>query len=229
VSDVTADAPPQAFPVPPFVDASKMPIMPDSRNQILSKIRAALPQSSPLPDLAPQGPWQTFDDPEARFAEVLKFVGGQAVRVSTLAEAHSHLQTNPAWASGKVRVSVVPGVGDSTIDLSTIPDPHDLENVDFAILQGQLCVAENGAVWVQDDTVRHRVLYFIPQHLAIVVPSAALVHNLHEAYAKITIGQHRFAGFISGPSKTADIEQSLVIGAHGARSMTVYRVDELNS
>ncbi len=186
-----------------------------------------MPQSSPLPELAATGPWQTFADPEAQFAEVLKFVGGQAIRVKTLAEADAHLRTLVPWQKGKVRCTVVPGIGDSTIDLSTMDDPHTMENVDFAVLRGHFAVAENAAIWVTDDTVKHRVLYFIPQHISIVVPASQIVNNMHEAYARITIGQHPFAGFISGPSKTADIEQSLVIGAHGARSLTVYLVDEL--
>lgn len=201
--------------------------MASSRETILKKVRAALPQSSPLPDLAAVTTWQTFPDPAAQFAEILKLVGGLAVNVRTLAEADAHLRAQPQWSNGKIRCSVVPGVGDSTIDLNAIDDPHDLENVDFAVLKGHYAVAENAAIWVTDDNVRHRVLYFIPQHIAIVVPAAHVVNNLHEAYARITIGQHAFAGFISGPSKTADIEQSLVIGAHGARSLIVYLVDQM--
>lgn len=200
--------------------------MPSSRDTILSKIRSALPQSSPLPDLAAVTNWQTFADPIEQFTAILKLVGGQAVRVRNLAEADAHLRTLDHWGNGKIRCSVVAGVGDSTIDLNTIDDPHDLENVDFAVLKGHFAVAENAAIWVTDDTVRHRVLYFIPQHIAIVVPASRVVNNLHEAYAQMTVGQHAFAGFISGPSKTADIEQSLVIGAHGARSLIVYLVDD---
>ncbi len=198
-----------------------------SRDKILSKIRAAEPQSSLLPEMDSTGQWQTFEDPEARFAEVLKFVGGQAVHVKTLSEADAYLRTLDPWQKGKVRCTMVPGVGDSTIDISRIEDPHDLENVDFAILRGHFCVAENGAVWVTDETVKHRVLYFIPQHISLVVPASQIVNNMHEAYARMTIGAHKFAGFISGPSKTADIEQSLVIGAHGARSLVVFLVDEI--
>jgi L-lactate dehydrogenase complex protein LldG len=122
---------------------------------------------------------------------------------------------------------MVPGLGDTTFDIAKVDDPHQLENVDFAVLRGHFCVAENGAIWVTDDNVKHRVLYFIPQHISLVVPASQIVHNMHEAYSRIRIGAHLFAGFISGPSKTADIEQSLVIGAHGARSLTVYLVDEL--
>ena len=201
--------------------------MPSSRDTILSKIRSALPQSSPLPNLEAVTNWQTFSDPTEQFAAILKLVGGQAVRVRSLTEADAHLRTQDHWTNGKIRCSVVAGVGDSTIDLNAIDDPHELENVDFAVLKGHFAVAENAAIWVTDDTVRHRVLYFIPQHIAIVVPASQVVNNLHEAYARITPERHTFAGFISGPSKTADIEQSLVIGAHGARSLIVYLVDNI--
>lgn len=102
---------------------------------------------------------------------------------------------------------MVPGIGDTTFDIAKVDDPHHLENVDFAVLRGHFCVAENGAIWVTDDNVKHRVLYFIPQHISLVVPASQIVHNMHEAYSRITIGAHLFAGFISGPSKTADIEQ----------------------
>jgi L-lactate dehydrogenase complex protein LldG len=201
--------------------------MPSSRDIILGKIKTALPQSSPLPDLKAVTNWQTFADPVEQFVATLKLVGGEAVHVKTLAEADAHLRTQDHWCSGKIRCSVVEGVGDSTINLNMIDDPHKLENVDFAVLRGHFAVAENAAVWVTDDTVKHRVLYFIPQYIAIVVPASKMFNNLHEAYGSMTIGQHHFSGFISGPSKTADIEQSLVIGAHGARSLIVYLVDEL--
>jgi L-lactate dehydrogenase complex protein LldG len=67
----------------------------------------------------------------------------------------------------------------------------------------------------------HRAVAFLTQHLALVVPAAALVHDLHEAYARIRIPTPGFGMWLSGPSKTADIEQALVIGAHGPRSCTV--------
>jgi L-lactate dehydrogenase complex protein LldG len=47
---------------------------------------------------------------------------------------------------------------------------------------------------------------------------------MHDAYARIVIPTPGFALWLSGPSKTADIEQALVIGAHGARSCTVLLV-----
>ena len=111
-------------------------------------------------------------------------------------------------------------------------DPHELESVDFAILSGHFGVAENGAIWVTDRGLRHRVIYFITQHLSLVIQADQIVHNMHQAYEKLIegdganyggpVGKRAFGTFISGPSKTADIEQSLVIGAHGPRSLTVF-------
>jgi len=92
-------------------------------------------------------------------------------------------------------------------------------------------VAENGAVWVTDHDVPQRVIYFLCQHLVLVVPAIEIVDNMHAAYERLNsagdnggsiFAQPLFGTFIAGPSKTADIEQSLVIGAHGARSLTVY-------
>ncbi len=90
-------------------------------------------------------------------------------------------------------------------------------------MAGELAVAENGAVWFTDRGLRHRVLPWIAQHLALVIPGERLVNDMHEAYERIEVG-NGFGCFISGPSKTADIEQALVIGAHGPRSATVFLI-----
>ena len=104
------------------------------------------------------------------------------------------------------------------------PGVNALQDIDFAILPGQFAVAENGAVWISDDGVKQRAIYFIAQHLALVVSAIDIVSNMHEAYRRLSFDSPLFGAFISGPSKTADIEQSLVIGAHGPRSMTVFIV-----
>lgn len=201
--------------------------MSDSRDQIFKTLRSVLLESAPLPDLPTTGPWQTFEDPFERFCEVLETVGGVCHRVASLDEANACLNEVEEWNNAAVRISVVDGVGDSTVNIDDIDDPHDLENVDFAVLRGHFGVAENAAIWVTDDTVKHRVMYFLPQRLVIVIPASEILNNLHEAYGRIEIRNHKFAGFISGPSKTADIEQSLVIGAHGARSLIVFAVEGL--
>ena len=192
-----------------------------SRNAILSKLRLQA-RLSDLPEIAPG---VQYDDPLRQYAETLASVGGKCVVVRDRGAAQTELCRIEAYANAAKRCSLVPGVGESNFDLAAVDDPHALRDVDFAVMPGQLAVAENGAVWVNDVDVPHRVLYFLSQHLALVVPAANLVHNMHEAYARLPVGKTPFGSFVSGPSKTADIEQALVIGAHGARSLTVFLVE----
>lgn len=197
--------------------------MSSSRESILGKLRQHLPQSQPLPAL--DDLWTTYDSPIDQFRALLEQVGGQCIVADSVDAINAHLAQFEPYTAGKSKLSFVDGVGESTLDIGSIADPHDLEHIDYAILPGELAVAENAAVWVDDEGIPHRVVYFIAQHLALVVPKANVVHTLHEAYDQIDVTARPFGAFISGPSKTADIEQSLVIGAHGARSLTVFLLD----
>ncbi len=106
-------------------------------------------------------------------------------------------------------------------------DPHTLENADLAVLRAHFGVAENGACWMTEDQMIERALPFITQHLALVLRRDAMVADMHTAYERIDgMSDYGFATFIAGPSKTADIEQSLVLGAHGPRSLIVFLLDE---
>ena len=101
-------------------------------------------------------------------------------------------------------------------------DAHSLEDVDLAIIPAHFGVAENGAMWVTDSLIQYRVLPFITQQLAVVVRRKDIVYNMHQAYERIAGTNYDFGVFIAGPSKTADIEQSLVLGAHGPKGMTLF-------
>lgn len=205
-----------------------------SRDEILARIRRRPVPPVELPSLDRQ--WQTFDDLRARFTEVLKSVGGEAVAVPDFAAANAELAKLATYtAAGRV-VSLVSGVGEPSVDPGAVERPHDLEDVDYAILPGRFAVAENAAVWLDLRNAKHRVICVLSQHLALVVPASELVPTMHEAYARLTrpgapesdfVSQPGYGLFLSGPSKTADIEQSLVIGAHGARSLTVFLVENM--
>lgn len=197
--------------------------MTTAKQTILSAIRRQELAQSPLPSLDQD--WIQFPDTRSQFASVLESVGGRAVFAADIANLMTELAAIPAWTDAKKTLSLVEGVSGNT-NLDAIDDPHATEDIDFAILPGDFAVAENGAVWVTDSAMKHRAVYFIAQHLALVVPASNIVSNMHEAYQRLAFKTPGFGAFISGPSKTADIEQSLVIGAHGPRSMTVFLVNE---
>ncbi len=89
------------------------------------------------------------------------------------------------------------------------------------LISGKLGVAENGAVWIDETCCPERLLPFIAGKLILLVGEETIVPDMHAAYAIIDEKLQGFGVFISGPSKTADIEQSLVYGAHGAISLDV--------
>jgi L-lactate dehydrogenase complex protein LldG len=192
----------------------------NDRDRILEALRAAPRDELPLPDVD-FALWRA-GDPAAAFVDELASVGGTAVRVHSVAEAQAHLEGLPSYRSAARVCSTVSGLGRSDVDLARVEGPHELSSVDVAIVKADLAVAENGAVWLRGDAVRHRVLYFLVPHLVVVVEESQLVQNMHEAYERIAA--RGFGVFVSGPSKTADIEQALVLGAHGPMSMTVYLV-----
>jgi len=169
----------------------------------------------------------TFDDPVAKFEEMLGMVGGEVHHVKTGADVEAVLKSIPVYAKAHRVVSLVPEAISGTVNLDGMDDPHDLSTLDWTIARGEFMVAENGAIWVDGSSLPHRVLLFIAQYLAIVVPSAEILCNMHQAYQRIEKFGSRFGIFVSGPSKTADIEQSLVLGAHGCRTLQVFIVDQL--
>ncbi|MGL4516484.1 LutC/YkgG family protein [Shewanella sp.] len=99
---------------------------------------------------------------------------------------------------------------------------HELKDIDYAVIPGDIGVAENGAIWVNNNNLGHRVTPFICENLILALPTNKIVANLHQAAKEISLAPGEFGVFIAGPSKTADIEQALVVGAHGACSLNVY-------
>ncbi len=194
-----------------------------SREEILSSLRAAAAPAQPLPGDRPTAATR-YADLASRLAEAIQLVGGSVVRVPSPPELAREV-AGMAERLGATRiVSEVPEAGPGTVRLADVADPHDLEGVQLAVLPGAFAVAETGAVWLPTAALRHRGIFVIAEHLALVVRADAIVNDMHEAYARLRFDGPGFGVFIDGPSKTADIEQALVIGAHGPRSCTVFVV-----
>ena len=192
-----------------------------SKRAILDRIGSRPVDSAPLPTLD-SSKLTHFDDPLAKFIEMLTLVGGQPHCIDRAQEAKAILDAIPVFADAQRIASLVPEAVQGNMDASTIDDPHALSSLDWVIARGEFIVAENGAIWVDGSTMPHRVMLFIPQYLALVVSRSEIVHHMHEAYARVGHPKPGFGVFVSGPSKTADIEQSLVLGAHGCRTLQVF-------
>tara|TARA_R110002049_G_scaffold47902_1_gene138346 strand:- start:33667 stop:34290 length:624 start_codon:yes stop_codon:yes gene_type:complete len=192
-----------------------------SRQSILDRLDSRIVASEPLPQ------WDhrqliSFDDPVAHFVELLAMVGGEAHEVNDASQIEPILAQIPVYRDAKRIASVVPEAVQGNVDIDAIDDPHSLASLDWMIARGEFCVAENGAIWIDGNTLPHRVMLFIAQYLAIVVSRSEFVNHLHDAYDRIGQPTSPFGVFVAGPSKTADIEQSLVLGAHGCRSLQVF-------
>lgn len=190
-----------------------------SREKILATIKKHQPAECALPSL--EIPSVPGDDLIERFKTTLVRIGGSVIDVKSQRDIevylHQHFAAMGRW------VSLVEGVGERD---ALNDDPHTLEDVVLAVVNGEFGVAENGAIWITDLAMGDRALPFITQNLAVVINYKSIVPTLHEAYEKIGSASYGYGTFIAGPSKTADIEQSLVLGAHGPKSHVVFLMSE---
>ncbi len=164
----------------------------------------------------------------ASFAATLAVAGGEAHGPFARASlADAVLAQARGWAAGG-RIVVEPSaltlLGVTSIEISA-PDaaPHSFADVAVAIARGSVGVAENGAVAVTGGDAPHRSLLLLAERVILLLDVANLVGDLHSAIRALPDSAWRAQlTFISGPSKTADIEQTLVHGAHGPRALAVF-------
>ncbi|HEU4553568.1 MAG TPA: LUD domain-containing protein [Chitinophaga sp.] len=190
----------------------------NSRDKILAAVKKNQPPAGALPDLG------AFITPAPAsletFRKVAEGMGSHLLEIADEAEIPALLQQYYPNMQQVITTDPQLHPQAATFDWVT-GDGRQLQQADLAIVRAQLAVAENGALWLTEKELQVRVLPFIAQHLAVVVDAATLVPTMHHAYEQIGGPQGGFGVFIAGPSKTADIEQSLVLGAHGAKSLTI--------
>ncbi len=194
----------------------------NSKDAILQKIKQNQPSiSTVLPDLSRLGS-ENFDILD-KYKTVLNGIGGDFVEVKDYSEIITFIKSN--FDVDKRLITTIPELAEIAAMDWTNDDPHTLENVELTLVKAHFGVAENSALWVTDAILGQRVSTFIAQYLAIVVHKKDIIATMHQAYERIGNQEYGFGTFIAGPSKTADIEQSLVLGAHGARGLTVFLID----
>ena len=192
------------------------------KEELLNKLRNNTHVQYDMPDMHIEG--IRYEDTLRQFVEMTKSVGGHVIEA---AEGESLDEVvRRAYPDAKTWASNLPEITIAQKNPDTVAEAADLNGTDVGIVRGEVGVAENGCIWIP-QTMKEKAVLFISEYLVIVLDRKNVVDNMHEAYARIEMDpRYNFGTFISGPSKTADIEQALVMGAQAARGVTVVLVDE---
>ena len=187
-----------------------------SREEIVANIRKNTQKRFDYPE------WQikttVYPDVVTEFCEMTRAVGGEAMLLGKEEDVNAVIRRT--YPEATRIASDLDEVTCATFNPDELDRAQDLDGTDIAVVAGELGVAENAAVWIP-QTVKYKALYFIAEKLVIILDRNRIVSNMHEAYEIVKNEKYEFGTFISGPSKTADIEQALVMGAHGARDVLV--------
>ncbi len=157
-----------------------------------------------------------------KFFESLKMIGGSGFLVKNITQVEEQIKSFTYFKPEIKIFSALKEISIANTNPEDFSDPKELHTLDLAIVRGEFGVEENGAIWINPRNLKHRAALFACAHLVIILSREDLVLNMHQAYQRIDFVKHQTAYFISGPSKTADIEQCLVIGAQGAKSLNVF-------
>ena len=188
------------------------------KEELLNKLRRNVVRQFDMPNKPVDG--IVYSDVTNQFVEMYKTVGAKVLEVKSSDDLNSVIRE--AYPNAKIFASSINGI-EADLNPDTIASAADLNGTDVGIIQGELGVAENGCVWIP-QTMKERAVCFISEELVILLDKDNIVSNMHEAYKRIQMPHYGYGVFISGPSKTADIEQALVMGAQAARGVTVILV-----
>ncbi len=193
-----------------------------SKEDILKKFRANVREKFDMPSLDDIKA-VTYPDVLVQFIRMSENVGGQVLEVETGRDINKLIRE--LFPDAKEIASNLPEITIATRNPDTVGRARDLNGTDVGIIRGKFGVAENGCIWVPQET-KEKAVCFISENLVILLPKSQIVNNMHEAYKRIEFNDYGYGTFISGPSKTADIAQVLVMGAQAARSVTVLLLPE---
>ena len=193
-----------------------------SKEDILKKYRANVREKFDMPDLSDIVAVK-YPDPLLQFMNMTKSVGGNAIEVEKGRDINELIRE--LYPDAKEIASNLPESTIATRNPDDVGRARDLNGTDVGVVRGMFGVAENACVWIPQQ-MKEKAVMFISENLVILLPKSQIVNNMHEAYKRIEMNDYGYGTFISGPSKTADIAQVLVMGAQAARSATVLLLDE---
>ena len=195
-----------------------------SKEDILKKYKSNIREQFDMPDLSDIKAI-TYPDPLVQFISMSESVGGHVIEVKGDRTVDSLIRE--LYPDAKEIASNLPEVTIATRNPDTVGRARDLNGTDVGVIRGKFGVAENGCIWIPQQ-MKEKAVCFISENLIILLPKSQIVNNMHEAYKRIEFDEtyDGYGTFISGPSKTADIAQVLVMGAQAARSVTILLMQE---
>ena len=195
-----------------------------NKDDILKKYRANVREKFDMPDLSDIKAI-TYPEPLVQFVKMTEMVGGQVIEVDPGRDINVLIRE--LFPDAKEIASNLPEITIATRNPDTVGRARDLNGTDVGIIRGKFGVAENACIWIP-QTMKEKAICFISENLIILLPKSQIVNNMHEAYKRIEFDKEYdgYGTFISGPSKTADIAQVLVMGAQAARSATILLLPE---
>ena len=195
-----------------------------SKEDILKKYRSNIREQFDMPDLSDIQA-VTYPNPLLQFMNMTKSVGGNAIEVEAGRDVNELIRE--LFPDAQEIASNLPEITIATRNPDDVGRARDLNGTDVGIIRGKFGVAENACIWIP-QTMKEKAVCFISENLIILLPKSQIVNNMHEAYKRIEFDKEYdgYGTFISGPSKTADIAQVLVMGAQAARSATILLLPE---
>ena len=188
-----------------------------NKEDLLAKIRANIHTTYDMPSFDDMKGVQ-YADPLKQFVEMSKTVGGKVVELEKGQDINEVIKN--CYPDAKVIASNLPEVTIANRNPDTVAEANDLNGTDVGVVRGVFGVVENGCIWIP-QTMKQKAVCFISEYLVILLDRKQIVNNMHEAYQRVEFNSYGYGCFISGPSKTADIAQALVMGAQAARGVTV--------
>ena len=218
--------------------------MSDARTRVLAAVREALEDARGRTRTPPL--LTTFAETDEskislarQFATELEAVSGSAIIVRDRAECAAAIASYLAARSVRsIAVQSSPLAQDVALQLEGFDvssavklERHELERCDCSLLEARSLLADTGSATVVLDNAQDRILPYLPRTCAIVAELGSLHPTLTmEAFACIAdaanAGERGEALIVTGPSKTADIEKTLVLGAHGPAALAVFLVEQ---
>jgi len=141
------------------------------------------------------------------------------------AESWQRVAAHGDGAAGPATRAMVSTLGLPGIWTDSGYDVREMEKCDAGVSECDALVAQTGSVLVTSHSAGGRALSVLPPHHVVLARRDQLVPDLPAAFAllerKYAAGYPSFIGFITGPSRTGDIERILVLGAHGPKKLTI--------